>query len=325
MRTRVSVIIPTYNRAHTLPRALASVLSQDFNDLELLVVDDGSDDETAQLLAGIADPRLRRLRWERNRGIGAARHEGVTQSQGELIAFLDSDDVWKPGKLAKVVAALDRHPHLDLVFSDYEDINYMRATMERGFHLVSAGLRLLEVSPLGPDWWTVEAGMPEALIRRNVLGTCSVVVVRRTVFARVGGFRTSLSGAEDLEMWWRAAILGARFAYTTEVLAERHKEGDSITADARAFAPRRLMALAACVETARQAGRLELLPLLRQAHADTWHDLLKTCARAGRRVETLRAFRERIRYGMSGESVRHLAMGMMGPRITDLARRVLRR
>lgn len=317
--------MPTYNRVRTLPRALASVLSQDFSDLELLVVDDGSEDDTTQLLAGVADPRLRCLRWERNLGIGAARQEGVAQSRGELIAFLDSDDVWKPGKLAKVVSALDRHPELDLVFSDHEDINYIRARSERGFHLVSAGLRLLDVSPLGPDWWMVEARMPEAFILRNFVGTCSVVALRRAVFAWVGGFRTDLRGAEDLEMWWRAAIMGARFAYTTEVLVERHKDSDSITADARTFAPRLLAALVVCEQTARQAGRLDLLPLLRQAQADIWCDLLETCVREGRGGEALRAFRECMRYGRSGVAVRHLAMGLVGPRITDMARRILRR
>ena len=96
---RVSVVIPTYNREHVLPRALASVLSQDFADLEVVIIDDGSRDETPARVAGIADPRVRYTRFDQNRGIGAARSAGVEASRGDLVAFLDSDDRWKPGKL----------------------------------------------------------------------------------------------------------------------------------------------------------------------------------------------------------------------------------
>jgi glycosyltransferase involved in cell wall biosynthesis len=322
---RVSVIVPTYNRAQLLPRALESILGQDFADFELLVIDDGSQDDTAQVLARITDPRLRGLRFERNRGIGAARHEGVARSRGELIAFLDSDDVWKPGKLAKVVGALDRYPQIDLVFSDHEDVNYLRTTRERGFQMVARELQLLTVSPLGPDWWAIEARAADVLIQRNFISTSSTVALRKSVFDRAGNFREDLSGPEDLEMWWRAAVLGMRFAYTTEALVERHKGRSSITFETRGFAPRRLKALDVCEETARRAGRTDLVPGLRQAKADTWSGLIEACAVEGRRGEAWAAFRQRLRYGLSGEALRWLAMGMVGPRTVGLARRVLRR
>jgi len=321
----VSVIIPTYNRAHDVPRAVASVLSQDFADLELLVVDDGSEDDTREVLARISDPRLRCVRFERNRGIGAARHAGVAESRGDLVAFLDSDDVWKPGKLAKVVGALERYPQVDLVFSDHEDVNYLRGTRERGFQMVANEFGRLSVSPLGPDWWAIDGGAAETLVQRNFISTSSTVALRRSVFARAGNFREDLSGPEDLEMWWRAAVLGMRFAYTTEVLVERHKGSGSITAEMRRFAPRRLKALEVCEETARREGRADLLPGLRRAKADTWSSLIEACAAEGRRGEAWAAFRERLRYGLSGEAVRCLAMGLAGPRVVGLARRVRRR
>ena len=98
----VSVIIPTYNRAHLLPRALESVLAQTFEDLEVLVVDDGSTDGTEAVVTGY-DDRVRYLRQPQNAGVSAARNRGLREARGEFVAFLDSDDEWFPEKLARQV------------------------------------------------------------------------------------------------------------------------------------------------------------------------------------------------------------------------------
>ena len=96
----VSVIMPTYNRAHTLPRAIRSVLAQTYGNLELIVADDASADQTPELMATIADPRLRYVRHEINRGAGAARNLGLAHARGDFIAFQDSDDEWLLDKLS---------------------------------------------------------------------------------------------------------------------------------------------------------------------------------------------------------------------------------
>ncbi len=321
-----SVVIPTFNRAHVLPRAVESVLSQTFNNLELVVVDDGSTDETPHWVASVGDSRIRYYRLDHNRGIGAARSEGVCQSRGQLIAFLDSDDRWRRGKLEEVVQVFDRHPSVDLIFSDYEDINHIRDTRNHGFELAAAVLRSLTVAPLEAGWWMIEGGVPEGLAQGNFVGPASVVAVRRTVFAQSGNFRTDLSGPEDLEFWWRAAVKGgARFAYTTHVLVERNKDEDSITARKRAFAPQRMRALDACEETARTAGRLDLLPHLRRARAHTCCDLIEACALEGRRAEALKAFLLSCRYEPSFDAVRYAAQALAGPRLVSLARRMFSR
>jgi glycosyltransferase involved in cell wall biosynthesis len=103
---QVSVVIPTYNRATVLGRAVTSVLNQTFSDLECVVVDDGSTDQTVALVEGFQDPRLRLIRLPVNRGVGHARNVGIQAASGELIAFLDSDDEWLPGKLERQVARL---------------------------------------------------------------------------------------------------------------------------------------------------------------------------------------------------------------------------
>ena len=104
-RDLVSVIIPTFNRARTLPRAVWSVLGQSYRNLELLIMDDGSTDETAQLIAAIDDPRIRYVLLEGNRGASRARNAGLKLARGEFIAFQDSDDEWLMDKLGRQVEA----------------------------------------------------------------------------------------------------------------------------------------------------------------------------------------------------------------------------
>jgi glycosyltransferase involved in cell wall biosynthesis len=130
----VSVVLPTYNRGPVVEAALASVLQQTFRQFEVIVADDGSTDDTAERLARIADRRVRYLRLD-HRGIAATRNAAVAASGGDVLAFLDSDDIWKPDKLATDVAFLARHPEVPAVFADLEkhdgDLvvpSFMRAT-----------------------------------------------------------------------------------------------------------------------------------------------------------------------------------------------------
>ena len=130
----VSVIIPTYNRGHVVGEAVASVLGQTWERFEVIVADDGSTDDTPDRLAAVRDPRVRCLRLD-HRGIAATRNAAVAASRGEVLAFLDSDDYWRPEKLATDVAFLRRHPEVPAVFSDLEKYDgdvvvgsFMRAT-----------------------------------------------------------------------------------------------------------------------------------------------------------------------------------------------------
>ena len=113
---KVSVIIPTYNRAEYLGEAIQSVFDQTFEDFEILIVDDGSTDDTQQLVLSFHDPRLRSF-YQNNCGISAARNAAIRSADGEYIAFLDSDDVWLPELLESQVAVLDRRPEIGLVYA----------------------------------------------------------------------------------------------------------------------------------------------------------------------------------------------------------------
>jgi len=117
---RVSVIVPAYNRGYIIAEALQSVFAQAFQDFELIVVDDGSKDDTAQVVSGFSEPRLRYVRHEQNRGYSAACNTGLREASGEYTGFLDSDDIWKPEMLSRDVSFLDRHPEADAVFTDLQ-------------------------------------------------------------------------------------------------------------------------------------------------------------------------------------------------------------
>ena len=115
--TKVSVIIPTYNRLSMLKEAVDSVLAQDFEDLELIIVDDGSTDGTSEEIRTYGG-RVKLIQQPQNRGVSAARNRGILQARGKYIAFLDSDDLWVKDKLKAQLAFLNNNPQYPLYYTD---------------------------------------------------------------------------------------------------------------------------------------------------------------------------------------------------------------
>ena len=182
---KVSVILPTYNRAHLLPRAIESVFSQTSSDWELIVVDDGSTDETPQgIRPYLADPRVRFIRKEGEGVTARTRNAGVRIAQGEYVAFLDDDDLFLPEKLERQVAWMDAHPPIGLLYSSIQ--------------VVDGEMKPLRVMPPNPGRSFLE------LFQENFIQVAAVLV-RRKCFDRVGFFDESLSGSEDYLMWLKIA------------------------------------------------------------------------------------------------------------------------
>ena len=119
---RVSVIIPTYNRALLLKESIYSVLGQTYDDVEILVVDDGSSDDTAEMVQRFDDRRMRYL-YQENSGRSAARNHGMKVAEGDFFCLLDDDDYYLPHKLACQVAYLDINPDVDMVASGFQTVN----------------------------------------------------------------------------------------------------------------------------------------------------------------------------------------------------------
>jgi glycosyltransferase involved in cell wall biosynthesis len=182
----VTVILPTYNRADLLPRALESVLAQTFRDFELLVVDDGSTDSTAELVKKYSDSRIRLLSQPSNMGVSAARNRGLREARGELVAFIDSDDEWLSRKLE-------------------EQVSFFREA-ENDVGLVYCG-SWTTGDPGGerrdvPRW---EGELGEILTLSNPIHATSGVMVRRNVVKEVGFFDEEIPAIEDFDYWTRIA------------------------------------------------------------------------------------------------------------------------
>lgn len=188
----VSIVIPTYNRAHCLGRAVRSVLAQDFDDWELIIVNDGSTDSTKDLLGrlqGIVGDRLIRIETA-NGGVSKARNAGVARASGEWIAFLDSDDVWLPHKIGFQLQVAEAQ-QAEMVFTDHFEF-----TDRSG---------VIRTSHEFPDDMCSGVIYPQLLeVRCNVI-TCPSVLLRRSVFEEIGGFDEGMKICEDIDLWRRAA------------------------------------------------------------------------------------------------------------------------
>ena len=200
---RVSVIIPTFNCAPFLERAFESVVAQSYEDYEIIVVDDGSTDETPELID----------RWQKkivslsqkNAGPSAARNFGISRAGGEFIAYLDADDMWYPGKLQQQVAFLDLHPECGLVHSD--------------LHIIDEQDR-----PIRPQWYlSRKSAHISGHCLKQLIDGCAIqvptVLERRTCHDRAGGFDVRFRQSEDYLHWIRAVLNGYAIGYIDEPLA----------------------------------------------------------------------------------------------------------
>jgi glycosyltransferase involved in cell wall biosynthesis len=191
VRPRVSVIIPTYNRAYILRDALESALSQDGADMEVIVADDGSTDSTAGLVTEYGS-RAVYLRQE-HCGAARARNLAVSASRGDFIAFLDSDDVWLPGKVSLELECLERFPEADAIASDADSWSEDRLVCSSWL-----AAKQVPIPSTEPFLLPAQSGL---WIQGSRFGTCSIVL-RRRCLSMIGGplFDTALTRFEDWEM-----------------------------------------------------------------------------------------------------------------------------
>ncbi|MDD2388677.1 MAG: glycosyltransferase [Desulfobacterales bacterium] len=205
---KVSVIIPTYNRARLLEEAIDSVLSQTFTGYELIVVDDGSTDDTGEVLASCED-RIRVIR-QNNQGVSSARNAGIASASGDLITFLDSDDLWLPDKLIRQVEFFQQTP--DALICQTEEIwirngirvNPKKRHRKRSGMIFEPSLKLCLVSP-------------------------SAVMIRRSLFDKVGIFDEDLPACEDYDLWLRISCRYPVYLIDEPLIVKRGGHQDQLS------------------------------------------------------------------------------------------------
>lgn len=308
-----SVVIAAFDAASTLGETLASILPRLGPDDEVLVCDDGSQDATATVAASTGDPRVRVLTAPHSGAPSQPRNRGIEAARGDIVFFVDADDVVLADKFATTRAALDAHPDAALAFTNFRKVD------ERGDVLVERALDIYELMErLGPgSVHRIDAHTAlRHLARENFIGT-SGVAVRRDVLRAVGGFDPSLTNSEDRDLWMRIARHHA-FVYVDEVLhAYRvHSAGISNRLHERTAHPRVRVLLA----HAEHALDDEHSRDLRASAADILDHLAFECFALGDMRASRRAALRAWRIEPRAHRLRRIALSCLSPRVVDRLR-----
>lgn len=213
--TKISVLMPAYNYARYVSQAVSSVLDSSFTDFELIVIDDGSTDDTWSILESFDDPRVVALRNDTNLGMGATLNRGLGLASGDLIGVLNSDDRYHTDYLQRIHDVFaTAGPELGAVGT------YLRPIDADGYGLVDHPAEADINRPLDLD-------DPAAWIWNNRFSGSALV--RRSVFDAVGGFSPDVTSAMDWDLWIRALAAGFRFRVIEEVLFDWRLHGENIT------------------------------------------------------------------------------------------------
>ena len=210
---RVSVIIPTHNHAHFLPECLASVKTQAYKNYEVIVVNNGSTDDTEEVVYKLAWDQLRYHYQNDTGSVAGPRNTGIRLAKGEYVAFLDSDDLWYEKKLERVMNTLEKRPDIDVISHD--------------LYMTKKGKRKM-VLKCGP----LRKNMFKSLLIQNCIPG-SAAVVKRNTLIEVGSFdeNKDFIHAEDSDLWLRIAQLGKKFYFINEPLGEYRVHDSNLSHD----------------------------------------------------------------------------------------------
>lgn len=240
--SKISVIIPLYNKALYIKRAIDSVLSQTYQDLELIVVDDGSTDGGGDIVKQYADPRIRYI-YQTNTGECAARNTGIKAAITELTAFLDADDAYYPGFLAEIIKLQDSYPTAGMFAAAYCYVNSNGQTVPPRFK----ALPLFPWKGIIPDYFQCAAmGEPPVC--------SSAVAIKRTVFETAGYFPAGEKNGGDRDTWFRIA-LHYPIAFSSYIGACYFRDAQNRVSSSTSTLGRRPM-----IETAKTALKNNLVP-----------------------------------------------------------------
>jgi len=343
MDNLVSVIIPTYNRAHCLGRAVASALDQTHHAVEVIIVDDGSTDGTRDLVLQNygADQRVRYI-YQDNQGVAASRNTALRAARGDFVAFLDSDDVWKPWKLELQLACLRLLPHIGMIWTDMEALgpegtvtsrHYLRQMYAGNYRWFTNEELFSERHPV-----PVIAGVPalaqatlyagdifSQMVMGNLVHT-STVLLRRDRFERVGGFDEVLrQSGEDYDFHLRTCREGPVGFVDIETISYQTGMSDQLVRDSYWLARNFLRTVTRTLE--QDKDRITLPPRLVNevlAHANSW--VAETLIPLGELRDARNHFWRSLRYKpWQPRAAAQLALCQLPSELAEGLRRIYRR
>jgi len=216
----VSVIIPTHNRANLVDRAIKSVLSQTFEDFEIIVVDDASSDDTEQAIKRFKDRRIRYVRHHENMGAPATRNTGIRMARGDYIGLLDDDDEWVATKLEKQV-------------NRFKESSGGTGVVYSGFEVIDQNGRIVQT--MFPEF---RGNLCMRLLERNMIGGSSIPLIKSECFNDVELFDVELKSCQDWDIWLRISKQ-YEFDFVPEVLVKIYDHGNQISTDYSSMIPGR--------------------------------------------------------------------------------------
>lgn len=256
---KVSVVIPAYNGAGHIGRAIESVLSQKHSADEIIVVDDGSTDDTAEIVTSYGTKV--RLIQQQNAGVSSARNAGINAAVSEWIAFLDSDDEWLDSYLEKQMGLLKRNPELVWTTANFI-LCYCDQDRRRDNLDAERGMRLLDGRDYFDDYF-------KAFVQ-DATGWTGTMLVKKEVLEQIGLFPTKLCSSEDTDTWWRISHRWPRIGYNAEPLAVYHLHEFESLSKADSDSSIRIDLIKCHIKLAAENGRTEAFHPCAQHYLCYW-------------------------------------------------------
>jgi glycosyltransferase involved in cell wall biosynthesis len=315
----VSILLPTYDRRGYLPKAIVSVLKQDYENWELIIWNDGSTDDTQDVVEGYVDDRIIYRSTAQNHGKSYALNQSLELVKGKYIALLDDDDQWYPNKLRRQVRIMEDYSDIDLLFTDYRNLN-VESNVETYSDIISL-LEEFEVETETDDnyFFRIKDGLLEALLIKDFIFSTSVLMKSQCV-RRVGLFEEQISNGIDFEYFWRMLLFDCQFAFLKARLLFRVKPPKSLSGNNSITYENFIKALKICRANTIKSGRNDLVAHIDDAILVTWKRLIKHHAQKGERKEAYRAFRKSLEDGFKFKSFMIIIIGLISPRYLKTAK-----
>lgn len=314
----ISVIIPTYQSADTLPRAVTSALNQSYTNFEIIVVDNGSTDNTDDVINRLQqiDNRVRGVRLSENRRPAGGRNLGVQISNGEYIAFLDADDEWLPNKIETQLIAFQKRPKLGVVMTDGYIIHSPTVKKELYSSIYQSYIQRMVPVQIDNEIGMLEFTGP---VRNTLYEKCiinlSSVMLKKDLFFQSGGFNQDLYGPEDMDLWVKLAKI-TDFGYVDFPLVNRYVTSKNVSNVSEKWLTSLLDYHKFCLLSEEYK---DLLPLIKK-NLEKYHRLL--VIHYGRKNQTKRAIKiayESLRYGFFIRVILYAVLTIFGKKVFNLS------